>query len=213
MSKERNMNMLPVVGNIHLRAFISFLANQLTWQNTFTSAQHNEQNCLLWIRAEPQNAATFIAQHQRMISDPEMKDHVRQLQAVVLRDYQHYVRTKAPLAVKENNLFWENCLNEKQEYHPYNPPNLQAVLSRVPYYVRCMQYCAENWIGYKFKFPILWLSGEQYKGQFGSSKKEEAAACRQIQTVCGFRDKFDATSYNYCVSNLHRSSQYSDSDS
>ena len=63
MSKERNMNMIPVVGDIQLRAFISFLANQLTWQNAFASAQHNEQNCLLWIRAEPQNAATFIAQH------------------------------------------------------------------------------------------------------------------------------------------------------
>jgi len=61
MSEDRKMNILPLVGDIQLRAFISFLANQLTWQNAFISAQHNEHNCLLWIRAEPQNAATFIA--------------------------------------------------------------------------------------------------------------------------------------------------------
>jgi len=61
MSEDRKMNILPLVGDIQIRAFISFLANQLTWQNAFISAQHNEQNCLLWIRAEPQNAATFIA--------------------------------------------------------------------------------------------------------------------------------------------------------
>src|ERR1700733_7932818 len=67
VSEERNINMIPVVGDTQLRAFISFLANQLTWQNAFVSAQHNEQNCLLWIRAEPQNAATFIVQHQTLI--------------------------------------------------------------------------------------------------------------------------------------------------
>ena len=135
-----------------------------------------------------------------------MKNHIRKLQAVVLRDCQHYVRTKAPLAVKANNLFWENFPKERQEYHPYNTPNLQAALSRVPYYVRCMQYCTENWIGYRFKFSLLWLSGEQYRGQLGSSKKEEAAAWRQIQTVCGFRDRFDNTFHSYCISNLHCSS-------
>lgn len=53
MSEERNLNILPLVDDIQLRAFISFLANQLTWQNAFMSAQHNEQNCLLWIRAKP----------------------------------------------------------------------------------------------------------------------------------------------------------------
>lgn len=30
VSEETNMNMIPVVGDIQLRAFISFLANQLT---------------------------------------------------------------------------------------------------------------------------------------------------------------------------------------
>lgn len=142
-----------------------------------------------------------------------MKNHLRQLQAIVLKDCQHYLKTKAPLAVKANNLFWENCPKERKEYHPYNPSNLQVALTRVPFYIRCMQHCAESWMGYKFKFPLLWLSGEQYKGQFGLPNKEEAATWRQIQTVCGFRKKFDVTSYSYFLSNLHCSSQYSDSDS
>ena len=53
MSKDRKMNILPLVGDIQLRAFMSFLANQLTWQNAFMSAKHNEENCLLWICPEP----------------------------------------------------------------------------------------------------------------------------------------------------------------
>ena len=144
VSEERNMNMIPVVGDIQLRALISFLANQLTWQNAYVSGHQNEQNCLLWIRAEPQNAATFISQHLKMVSDPDMKNHVMKLQTEVLTDCQNYVKTKASLVVKANKLFWENCPTERQESHPYNPSNLQVALSRVPRYVECMQRCAEN---------------------------------------------------------------------
>jgi len=53
MPEDRKMNILPLAGDIQIRAFISFLANQLTWKNVFMSATHNEQNCLLWIRVEP----------------------------------------------------------------------------------------------------------------------------------------------------------------
>ena len=49
MPEDRAMNILPIVGDIQIRAFISFLANQLTWKNAYMSAEHNEQNCLLWI--------------------------------------------------------------------------------------------------------------------------------------------------------------------
>ena len=213
MSEDRKMNILPLVGDIQLRAFISFLANQLTWQNSFVSAQHNEQNCLLWIRVEPQNAATFIDQHQRILREPGMADHIRQLQAAALRDCQHYVKTKASLAIKANNLFWEHCPKQRQEYHPYNPLNLQAAISRVPYYVRCMEQCAEKWIGHRFHFPLLWISGQQYKGHFTSTKKEEVAAWKQLQSVYGFRNRFDNTFHSYCINNLHFSSQYSDSNS
>jgi len=213
MSEDRTTNLIPVVGDIQLRAFTAFLANQLTLQNAFTSAQYNEQNCLLWIRAEPQKPANFIAQHRSMAEHPGMAKHIKQLQAEVLRDCQQYVKTKAPLAVEANKAFWELCPKERQEYHPYNPLNVQATVARVPYYVRCVQLCAESWIGYRFHFPLLWLTSQQYKSQFASTKQQEAAAWRQIQSVCGFRNKFDNTFHSYCISNLHSSSQFSDSDS
>jgi len=124
MLEDRKISLLPLVGDIQIRAFISFLANQLTWQNAFMSAAHNEENCLLWIRAEPQNAAIFIAEHQRILREPWMTDHIRKLEAAVLEDCQYYVKTKGALAIKANNLFWEHCPKERREYHPYNPLNL-----------------------------------------------------------------------------------------
>lgn len=42
MSEDRTTNLIPVVGDIQLRAFTAFLANQLTWQNAYTSGQYNE---------------------------------------------------------------------------------------------------------------------------------------------------------------------------
>lgn len=113
MPKDRVMNILPIFGDIQIRAFISFLANQLTWKNAYMSATHNEQNYLLWIRNEPQNAATFIAHHQKNLSNPELVDHMRKLQVVVLQDCQHYVKTKGALAIEANKLFWEHCPKER----------------------------------------------------------------------------------------------------
>lgn len=213
MPEDRVMNILPIVGDIKIRAFISFLANQLTWKNVYMSATHNEQNCLLWIQNEPQNAATFIAQHQKNLSNLEMVDHMRKLQAAVLQDCQHSIKTKGALSIKENNLFWEHCPKERQEYHPYNPLNLQVAISRIPYYVKCMEQCAERWIGYRFHFPLLWLPGQQYKAYYKLTKKEEVAVWQQLQSVYGFISRSDNTFFSYCISNLHSSSQYSDSDS
>lgn len=181
MSEDRTTNLIPVVGDIQLRAFTAFLANQLTWQNAYTSAQYNEQNCILLIRAEPQNPTAFIAAHHSMATNAEMAKHIRQLQAEVLRDCQQYVKQKAPLVVEANKAFWELCPRERQEYHPYNPLNVQAAVVRVPYYVRCVQACAQNWIGYRFHFPLLWLSGQQhYKSQYASTKKQEVATWKQM---------------------------------
>jgi hypothetical protein len=55
------LNLNPLVGDIQIRALASFLANQIMWKNAFQVARHNEDNHLLWIWPEPQNAATFVA--------------------------------------------------------------------------------------------------------------------------------------------------------
>ena len=41
------LNLDPLVGDIQIRALASFLTNQITWQNDFLAAKHNEDNCLL----------------------------------------------------------------------------------------------------------------------------------------------------------------------
>jgi len=213
MLEDRTFNLIPIAGDILIRALVSFMANQLTWQNAFLSAKHNEENHLLWIRAEPQNPVIFITEHNRAIKEPRMAAHISQLQASVLQQCQQYIKQKGSLAMKANNLFWENCPKERREYHPFNPPNLDVAISSVPNYVRCVQECGNRWLGYHFHFPLLWLPVQQYKAYFKISKKEELAAWQRLQHAQGFRNMTDSTFYTYCISNLHCTSQYSDSDS
>jgi hypothetical protein len=48
--ENRLLNINPLVGDIQIRAFTSFLYNQILWQDDFLAAKHNEDNHLLWIR-------------------------------------------------------------------------------------------------------------------------------------------------------------------
>jgi len=50
-----------------------------------------------------------------------MADHIKQLQAAVLRDCQHYVKTKAALAIKSNNLFGNTVPSKDRNIIPTIP--------------------------------------------------------------------------------------------
>jgi len=103
--ENRKINLNPLVGDVQIREFASFLANQITWKTAFLVAKHNEDNRLLWIRLEPQNPAIFIWEYSQFLKEPGMVEHIRQLQATVLQDCQHFVKTKEATALKANNLF------------------------------------------------------------------------------------------------------------
>jgi hypothetical protein len=211
--ENRQLNLNPLVGDIQIRALASFLANQITWQNDFLAARHNEDNRLLWIRPEPQNAATFVAEYYQFLKKPGMIQHMRQLQATILQDCQQFIKSTETAALKENNMFWQQSSEKRQEHNPFSPTNLETTIFRVPSYIKCVQQCAENWIGYQFHFPILWMPAEKYQVHHRFPKKVEAAAWQRLQHVQGFRAPTDSTFYSYCLSNLHAQSQYPDSDS
>jgi len=80
MPEDRKLNLIPLVGDIHIRAFVSFLANQLTWKNSFLSIKHNEDNRLLWIRPKPHNDAIFFVEYHQFLREPGMIDHIIELQ-------------------------------------------------------------------------------------------------------------------------------------
>jgi hypothetical protein len=211
--ENRLLNINPLVGDVQLRAFTSFLYNQILWQSNFSAAKHNEDNKLLWIRPEPERAARFISEYYEVLKKPGVTEHVQQLQSVVLQECQQSISTIEIPALQANNLIWQQSTKQRQQHNPFGPTNLEAAISRVPSYIQCIKHCAENWIGYKFYFPLLWLPIETYQVRYKLSKKAETAAWHRLQEEQGFKPPTDSTAWSYCLSTLHGQSQYRDSDS
>jgi hypothetical protein len=211
--ENRTLNINPLVGDVQLRAFTSFLLNQITWQGDFSAAKNNEDNRSLWIRPEPQRAAIFIAQYHAFLKKKGMTTHVQQLQSEVIQDCQRIISAIQIPALQANNLFWQHSTEKGQQCNPFGPANLEAAISRVPSYIQCMRQCAENWIGYHFHFPLLWLPIEKYQISYKLPKKAEKAAWQRIQELQGFRTRTDNTAFSYSLSGLHDMSRYPDSDS
>jgi hypothetical protein len=91
--ENRQLNLNPLVGDIQIQALTSFLNNQITWHNDFLDAKHNEDNRLLWIRPEPQNAATFVAEYYQFLKKPGMIQYIQQLQTTVLQYCQRIIKS------------------------------------------------------------------------------------------------------------------------
>jgi hypothetical protein len=211
--ENRTLNINPLVGDVQLRAFTSFLLNQITWQGDFSAAKNNEDNRSLWIRPEPQRAAIFIAQYHAFLKKKGMTAHVQQLQSEVIQDCERIISAIQIPALQANNLFWQHSTEKRQQCNPFGPANLETTISRVPSYIQCMRHCAENWIGYHFHFPLLWLPIEKYQISYKLPKKAEKAAWQRMQELQGFRTRTDNTAYSYSLSGLHDMSRYPDSDS
>jgi hypothetical protein len=211
--ENRRLNINPLVGDVQLRAFTSFLYNQILWQSNFSTVSQNEDKKLLWIRPEPERAARFISEYYEVLKKAGVTEHVQQLQSTVLQECQQSISNIEIPALQANNLIWQQSTKRRQKHNPFNPTNLEAAISRVPSYIQCIKHCAENWIGYKFYFPLLWLPIETYQVRFKLSKKAETAAWARIQEDQGFKPPTDSTARSYCLSTLHGQSQYRDSDS
>jgi hypothetical protein len=211
--ENRTLNMNPLVGDVQLRAFTSFLLNQITWQNDFTTVSNNEDKRSIWIRPEPQRAGIFIAQYRTFLRKKGMTELVQQLQSAVIQDCECIITAIQILALQANNLCWQHSTEKEHQCNPFGPDNLEAAISRVPSYIQCMRQCAENWIGYHFHFPLLWLPIEKYQISYKLTKKAEKAAWQRIQELQGFRARTDNTAFGYSLSCLHDISRYPDSDS
>ena len=155
----------------------------------------------------------FISQYYEFLQKPGMHRYMQQLQASILSKCQQHIRVKGNAAMNANVMFWQQSCKERQDYHPFNPHNLQAALSKISNYIGCIQRCGVNWIGYRFHFPILWLPSDKYQCHFQLTNRDEALAWQNLHNNKGFRAPTDSTFSSYCLSNLHAQFQYSDSDS
>ena len=68
---------------------------------------------------------------------------------------------------------WQVASSTLRNRDPYCYRNFEQALSRVEGYVGCMKECGVNWLGLKFKFPIIWCPTKTYSEDFSLTKAEE----------------------------------------
>ena len=78
-----------------------------------------------------------------------------------------------PYAQEGNKCMWEAYSNITRTRDPYCFENFTYVMSQVPGYVNCIHSCGPNWMGLRFKFPIIWFPEKEYRGKYMLTKKVE----------------------------------------
>lgn len=67
LEMEHKFNVGPFLGNIQLRAFVSFVLNQMKWDLAFTTFKANQVACPLKIREDYFHANAIIQDHNKFL--------------------------------------------------------------------------------------------------------------------------------------------------
>ena len=59
-------------------------------------------------------------------------------------------------------------------------------LSQVSGSIKCMEACKSNWLGMKFKFPLIWFPKRKYMSVYKLSKKTERDCSANLVVRNGF---------------------------
>ena len=166
-------NPVPFSGDVQLRDFSSFVSNHVQWEISFQTFSHNEAHSNLWIRSEPQNPRLLLAQYQSVLLCPIQTQHIMELQERVISTYVNQISMHQRVALKSSQHGWQVASSTLRNRDPYCYRNFEQALSRVEVYVGCMKECGVNWLGLKFKFPLIWWPAKPYREDFSLTRAEE----------------------------------------
>ena len=79
LEMEHKFNVGPFLRDIQLRAFVSFMLDQMKWDLAFNNFEANQVACPLKIREEHFHASAIIWDHNKFLSK---HDHAQLVQAI-----------------------------------------------------------------------------------------------------------------------------------
>ena len=108
---------------------------------------------------------------------------------------------------------WQDASSTLRDRDPYCFKNFKHALSRVKGYVGSMKECGVNWLGLKFKFPLIWWPAKPYNMDFSLTRAEEQKCWQYWVIHRGFLKTDEEPEFPYNFSSLHEQSSMQDSDS
>ena len=96
-----------------------------------------------------------------------------EIQEKVISTYVSQISKHQQLALEGIQRRWQATSSTLRNRDPYYYKNFKHALYRVEGYVGCMKECGVNWMGLKFKFPLIWWLAKLYREDFSLTKAEE----------------------------------------
>ena len=134
------------------------------------------------------------------------------LQEEVISTCTNYISRHQQVALEGSKHRWEATSSALRSWDPYCFKNFKHALSRVKGYVGSMRECGINWLGLKFKFPLIWWPAKPYNMDFSLTRAEEQRCWKYWVTHRGFLKKDEVLESPYNFSSLHEQSSVQDSD-
>ena len=78
-----------------------------------------------------------------------------ELQEKVISTYVSQISKHKQLALEGSQHRWQAASSTLKDRDPYCYRNFKHALSRFEGYVVCIKECGVNWLGLKFKFPLI----------------------------------------------------------
>ena len=136
-----------------------------------------------------------------------------ELQEEVISTCTNHISIHQQVALEGSNHRWQATSPLMRSWDPYCFRNFEQALSRVKGYVGCIRECGANWLGLKFKSPLIWWPEKPYRVEFSLTKAKEQRCWIYWIAHRGFVEKEGVLEFPYNFSSLHEQSSVQDSDS
>ena len=117
----------------------------------------------------------IIDKHIKFLYSPSKANQLEGLQEYFINTCMQLIKLQEPYALQGSRYRWDASLGLMKTRDPYCFENFTKSLTWVPGYVKCIQSCGINWLGSRFKFPIIWFPDKKYKNRYMLTKKVEKA--------------------------------------
>lgn len=120
---DRDFNMVPYVGDIHLRALTSYAFNQIHWQKTCNTFESNQVTKPFIVRGEHERLVIMFNKHNTFLGIRENRDRMVRTQRWCLDLYVKQLTTFQKEALDYCQRRWMMSPTAVRNREPFGTPN------------------------------------------------------------------------------------------
>ena len=147
----------PYVGDVQIRAFASFMQNQIKWNKSMAFVERAKKIKCLRLRGE-HDPIKLLEERAKLMKSAGF--------ATILKNRQKATISSCDYWIALNRLEVVYCIQIRQQHLMYEQEIREltslfySTLDRVQRYAYCLKALGIQWIGLRFHFPVLWENVE-----------------------------------------------------